>query len=89
MKAFSHEGFCSDSHWKTSGITDTTFDEENRSLTFKSRHFGVFCLTQDSHLNMPFQMWELKPLGPNHVLFTITAAIAETMIEIKVGGEIG
>ena len=39
---------------------------------------------QDLHVNMPFQQWELRPLGQNHSLLTITAAIAEAFIEIKV-----
>lgn len=33
---------------------------------------------------MPFQSWELKPLGANHVKLTIVAAILEVEIEIKV-----
>nr|XP_018669746.1 axonemal 84 kDa protein isoform X1 [Ciona intestinalis] len=73
----------SDKHWKTSGITDTNFDEENRKLLFKTQEFGTFCLMQDSHLNMPFQSWELKPKGTNSTVLTITAAIAEVEIEVK------
>lgn len=41
-------------------------------------------LVQDAHINMPFQSWELRPRGINHVLFTIIAAIVEVEIEIKV-----
>uniref|UniRef100_H2ZH40 Uncharacterized protein n=1 Tax=Ciona savignyi TaxID=51511 RepID=H2ZH40_CIOSA len=71
-----------DKHWKTSGITDTNYDEENRKLSLKTQEFGIFSLMQDSHLNMPFQSWELKPKG-NSVVLTITAAIAEVAIEVK------
>lgn len=72
-----------DSHWKTTGINDIEYTEETRNLSFKTRNFGTFCLMQDAHVNMPFQQWELRPLGLNHTLLIITAAIAEAFIEIK------
>nr|XP_039268650.1 axonemal 84 kDa protein-like [Styela clava] len=72
-----------DCHWKTTGVNDIEYTEETKSLSFKTRNFGTFCLMQDSHVNMPFQQWELRPLGLNHTLLTVTAAIAETFIEIK------
>lgn len=72
-----------DLHWKTTGINDTEYDEDTRTLSLKSRKFGTFCLMQDLHVNMPFQQWELRPLGQNHCMLTITAAIAEVFIEIK------
>jgi hypothetical protein len=57
---------------------------EERILSFKTRFFGTLALVQDKHINMPFQSWEMRPCGPNHVHFTIIAAITEVEMEIKV-----
>ncbi|CAK8672189.1 unnamed protein product [Clavelina lepadiformis] len=73
-----------DKHWKNTTVPDsTTYDEEKRVISFKTNEFGVFCLMQDTHLNMPFQSWELRPKGTDAVVLTVTAAIAEAEIEIK------
>jgi len=70
-------------HWKTTGITDVTYDETERTISFKSAEFGAFSVMQDSHLNMPFQSWELKPSWVNQCRLTVTAAIAEAEIDVK------
>jgi len=67
---------------------DLDYDEAKRRLSFKTNKFGVFCLLQDTHLNMPFQSWELVPMGQDGAKLTITAAIAEIQIEIKVRNEV-
>lgn len=71
-------------HWKTRDVSELNFDEEKRALTFKTSSFGVFSLMQDAHLNMPFQSWELKSKSHDSSLLTITGAITEADIEIKV-----
>ena len=58
---------------------------DNKILTFKVFQFGVMALAQESHINMPFQSWEIRPRGVNHVKLTVIAAIIEIEIEIKVG----
>ncbi|XP_078584066.1 dynein axonemal intermediate chain 7 homolog isoform X2 [Branchiostoma floridae x Branchiostoma japonicum] len=70
-------------HWRLDGFTDIKFDEENKTLSFKTNTFGLLTVIQDSHLNMPFQSWEIRPRGNNAALFTIIAAIVELEIEIK------
>ena len=57
---------------------------ENRLITFKANYFGTMALTQDIHINMPFQSWEFRPHSTNSAIFTIIAAIVEVEIEIKV-----
>lgn len=57
---------------------------DNRIFSFKTAYFGTFALLQDSHLNMPFQSWELRPHRTNACVLTIIAAIVEVEIEIKV-----
>ena len=59
---------------------------ESRILNFKTSCFGTLALIQDSHINMPFQSWELRPHSTNSALFTIIAAIVEVELEIKVSG---
>ena len=62
----------------------TLFFTEERIFSFKTRFFGTMALVQDKHINMPFQSWEIRPKGPNHVVISIIAAIVEVEMEIKV-----
>lgn len=71
--------------WRLEGFSDHVFDEEKKMLTFKTSVFGTLALLQDSHINMPFQSWEIRPRGPNHAMFTLIAAIVEVELEIKDG----
>ena len=57
---------------------------EKRLLSFKTGYFGTMGLVQDTHINMPFQSWELRPRGTNQAQLTIIAAIIEVDIQIKV-----
>ncbi|XP_062591912.1 dynein axonemal intermediate chain 7 homolog [Saccostrea cucullata] len=70
-------------YWRQDGFTDMSYDEDNRIFSFKTAYFGLFALLQDSHLNMPFQSWELRPHKTNACVLTIIAAIVEVEIEIK------
>ncbi|XP_025088707.1 axonemal 84 kDa protein-like isoform X3 [Pomacea canaliculata] len=72
-------------YWRTDGLSIVSFDEENQILKFSASRFGPMCLLQDSHINMPFQSWELRPHGINAAVLTIIAAISEIEIEIKDG----
>ncbi|XP_072047400.1 LOW QUALITY PROTEIN: dynein axonemal intermediate chain 7 homolog [Amphiura filiformis] len=69
--------------WRLDGFVDVKFDEESRMLSFKTVNFGPLACIQDKHINMPFQSWELRPIGADHARFTIIAAIIEAEIEIK------
>ncbi|XP_059174168.1 dynein axonemal intermediate chain 7 homolog isoform X3 [Physella acuta] len=69
--------------WSTAGFSDLNFVEVTRNFNFKTTHFGTFCLLQDTHMNMPFQSWNLRPHGVNRAVLTITAAIIEIEIEMK------
>ncbi|KAL8618991.1 hypothetical protein ACOMHN_018373 [Nucella lapillus] len=72
-------------YWRTDGFSNFAFDEESRTLKFSLIQFGTMCLLQDTHINMPFQSWELRPHNINAAVFTIIAAIVELEIEIKDG----
>eukprot|EP00795_Rhopilema_esculentum_P011349 gene11349-21540_t len=70
-------------HWKLDGFNDTMYDEGNRTISFKTCHFGAITIVQDLYLNMPFQSWELRPLSLNNCTLTVVAANVDAEIEIK------
>lgn len=70
-------------HWRQDGFTDPKYNEENRTFSFKTAYYGIMALLQDTHQNMPFQCWDIRPHKTNAAVFSITAAIAEIEIEIK------
>jgi len=72
-----------DEHWKTSTISDVVYDDYEKTISFRSTKFGAFCMLQDTHLNMPFQSWDLYATGKDSALFTVTAACSENIFEIK------
>lgn len=71
-------------HWQTDGISNVSYKSEERLLTFSLETFGPVTLIQDTHINMPFQSWELRPLDVNKVLLTVTTVFTEIQIQIKV-----
>ncbi|XP_043093753.1 dynein axonemal intermediate chain 7 [Puntigrus tetrazona] len=70
-------------HWRADCISEASYDAETRSISFKMNTFHAFTLLQESYINMPFQSWELRPLGQNSALFTITGALIEVGITVK------
>ncbi|XP_017570890.1 dynein intermediate chain CFAP94, axonemal [Pygocentrus nattereri] len=70
-------------HWRTDCITETSYNAEARSISFKMESFCAFTLLQETYANMPFQSWELRPLGQDSALLTITTALAEVSITVK------
>ncbi|XP_027969122.1 protein CASC1 isoform X2 [Eumetopias jubatus] len=82
MKLLS-ETVLSGKHWQTDGISNVSYKSEERLITFSLETFGPVTLIQDSHINMPFQSWELRPLDVNKVLLTVTTVFTEIQIQIK------
>merc|ERR1719494_617034 len=70
-------------HWRLDGISDMTYDEETKMLSFKTCNFGPFAVFQDLYLNMPFQSWEIHPVAVNNCSITMIAAIVELEIQVK------
>jgi len=57
----------------------------SRLISFRTQQFGTLALMQDAHVNMPYQSWELRPrAAANRAQLTITAAVVEVEIQIKV-----
>uniref|UniRef100_A0A8C0VEC5 Dynein axonemal intermediate chain 7 n=1 Tax=Cyanistes caeruleus TaxID=156563 RepID=A0A8C0VEC5_CYACU len=69
--------------WRTDGISEITYEAEEKSITFGMGAFYTVALFQDAHLNLPYQAWELHPTGVDEGLFTLTAAFATIQIQIK------
>ncbi|KAL0962643.1 hypothetical protein UPYG_G00343190 [Umbra pygmaea] len=69
--------------WKTDCINETSYNEAEQNISFKMDAFYTFTLLQDLYANMPFQSWELRPLGQDTAQFTITAALIEVNITVK------
>lgn len=66
------------------GITDIFYDEEEDNISFKADSYQPFVLMQNTFINFPIQGWELRPQGPNSVLYTISAPLIEFGIKVKV-----
>ncbi|KAL1775914.1 CASC1 isoform X2 [Sigmodon hispidus] len=76
--------FCGEAKvWKKDGISDVFYNREDRLLTFNLDTLGPVTLIQDAHINMPYQSWELRPLGVNRALLTVTTLFTELQIHIK------
>lgn len=76
--------FCPGQQWRTDGISSTTYEAEEKSITLGMGAFYTVALLQDAHLNLPYQAWELHPTGVDEGLFTVTAVFATIQIQIKV-----
>ncbi|XP_066039860.1 dynein axonemal intermediate chain 7-like isoform X3 [Chamaea fasciata] len=69
--------------WRTDGISNITYEAEEKSITLGMGAFYTVALLQDAHLNLPYQAWELHPAGVDEGLFTVTAVFATIQIQIK------
>lgn len=76
--------FCPGQQWRTDGISNITYEAQEKSITFGMGAFYTVALLQDAHLNLPYQAWELQPTGVDEGLFTVTAVFATIQIQIKV-----
>ncbi|XP_023370468.1 protein CASC1 isoform X1 [Otolemur garnettii] len=72
-----------DQHWTTDGISNISYEQKERLITFSLETFGPVTLIQDTHINMPYRSWELRPLDVNQVLLTVTTVFTEIQIHIK------
>ncbi|XP_029456007.1 protein CASC1 [Rhinatrema bivittatum] len=70
-------------NWRTDYITNKKYNTKDKKLSFRMNSFYTFTLIQNSHINMPYQSWELRPKDVNTVEFIITSAFIEAQLEIK------
>ncbi|KAM3858989.1 dynein axonemal intermediate chain 7-like [Diretmus argenteus] len=69
--------------WRTDGITDLSYEASEARISFKMDSFHACVLMQDTYANLPFQSWELRPLGRDSALFTVNAALINVSITIQ------
>ncbi|XP_077941172.1 dynein axonemal intermediate chain 7 isoform X4 [Gasterosteus aculeatus] len=69
--------------WRMDGITDVSYEEAEDKISFNMDAFHAFVLMQDTYANLPFQSWELRPLGQDSALFTINGALIDLSITIQ------
>nr|XP_046234539.1 dynein axonemal intermediate chain 7 isoform X2 [Scatophagus argus] len=69
--------------WRMDGITDVSYEEAESKISFKMDSFQAFVLLQETYVNLPFQSWELRPLGQDSALFTINGALIDLSITIQ------
>ncbi len=71
--------------WRTDEVLDYKYNEETREVHFKTYNFSPFCLLQDRHVHMPFQLWRISPREKtNNCMITIETSSFEMNIEILV-----
>ncbi|XP_071358086.1 dynein axonemal intermediate chain 7 isoform X2 [Trachinotus anak] len=69
--------------WRMDGITDVSYEEEEAMISFKMDSFQAFVLMQETYANLPFQSWELRPLGQDSAVFTVNGALFDLSIMIQ------
>ncbi|XP_039203321.1 dynein intermediate chain CFAP94, axonemal isoform X2 [Crotalus tigris] len=72
-----------DKYWRTDDIGEVVYSMKEKEVSFRMNGFFTVTLLQDAHLNMPYQAWELQPVGPDRAIFTILTTFAEVQIHIK------
>lgn len=70
--------------WRMDGITDVSYEKDEAKISFKVDSFWPIVLMQETYANLPFQSWELRPLGQDSALFTINGALSDLSITIQV-----
>uniref|UniRef100_A0A8C9R1R8 Dynein axonemal intermediate chain 7 n=1 Tax=Scleropages formosus TaxID=113540 RepID=A0A8C9R1R8_SCLFO len=69
--------------WRKDLISDIIYDKSSERISFQMDSFYSFTLIQETYINMPFQSWELQPLGLNEALLTVIGAVTEVSIRVK------
>jgi len=72
--------------WSTDGITEISWDPEGRKISFFSARLAAFSITQERHLDLPYQHWSLRPSGPLQVELIVQAARYELHFVISEEG---
>uniref|UniRef100_A0A3Q3F400 Dynein axonemal intermediate chain 7 n=1 Tax=Kryptolebias marmoratus TaxID=37003 RepID=A0A3Q3F400_KRYMA len=64
-----------DKQWRMDGITDVSFEQAEAKVSFKAETFQPFVLMQKTYVNLPFQSWELRPLGQDSARLSVNGAL--------------
>merc|ERR1711977_462605 len=58
----------------TDNIGEITWELETRRISFFSQRLAAFSITQERHLDLPYQWWNLRPIAPMQAELTVQAA---------------
>lgn len=72
--------------WSNDGITDITWEPDMRKISFYTRRLASFAITQERHIDLPYQWWVMRPVGPKRVKLTVQAARLELDFVISEDG---
>ncbi|XP_040886603.1 dynein intermediate chain CFAP94, axonemal [Toxotes jaculatrix] len=69
--------------WRMDSITDVSYEEEEAKISFRMGSFQAFVLLQETYANLPFQSWELRPLGQDSAVYTVSGALIDLSITVQ------
>jgi hypothetical protein len=72
--------------WSTDGITEISWEPEVRKVSFFSARLASFSITQEKHLDLPYQWWCMRPMEPRVCQLTVQAARYELHFVISEDG---
>jgi hypothetical protein len=72
--------------WSIDGINEISWDPDLRKISFFSARLAAFSITQERHLDLPYQYWSLRPVGPLQVELLVQAARYELHFVISEEG---
>mmetsp|Transcript_55421 Transcript_55421/g.154416 ORF Transcript_55421/g.154416 Transcript_55421/m.154416 type:complete len:639 (+) Transcript_55421:104-2020(+) len=72
--------------WSTEGITELNWEPEVRKVSFFSARLASFSITQERHLDLPYQWWVIRPVAPLVCYMTVRAARYELEFVISEDG---
>ncbi|XP_050725906.1 dynein axonemal intermediate chain 7 homolog [Eriocheir sinensis] len=71
--------------WSNEYFQDVKYNEDQCVMQVRTTRLGVMGLAMNRFANLPFQNWELKPLGPGSVSLTLIAAVVVADFTITEG----
>lgn len=72
--------------WSTDGIIEVAWEPDSRKVSFLSHRLAQFSITQERHLDLPYQWWSIRPVGHLVCELTVQAAHYEFHFTISESG---
>jgi cancer susceptibility candidate protein 1 len=74
------------SAWRTEGISESSYSESTRVVSFLTTHLGPLAVLQNRYPDLRFERWELQPTGVDRAVFTLHITGRDVAIELSPGG---
>ncbi|CAK9006365.1 unnamed protein product [Durusdinium trenchii] len=72
--------------WSTEGISEITWEQESRKISFFTARLASFSITQERHSDLPYKHWNMRPCDDMVVELTVQAARYELRFMISEDG---